>query len=167
MIRRVCALGAFLALLPAVSQAALLLMVEGVPGPATLPGYTGWFNADSVAWGIERANAAAPHTLSVSLELTANLATIAQVSASNAAFKKIVVDQVSFQNGGTPQLAARLTCEEASVRAFSSSADSDDRAQIQLDIRCGKLVWENFDYTPQGQPLRTAKGSWNFKSNTP
>lgn len=167
MIRRALVLGGLLALLPAVSHAALLLMVEGVPGTTTLPGYTGWFNAENSAWGIDRSNAAAPHTLSVSLELTANLATVAQASAQGATFKKIVVDQLATLSGENFKLVSRLTCEEALVRAYSSSSAAADRAIVQLDFRCGKLLWENFDYTSQGQPLKSAKGSWNFKANTP
>jgi hypothetical protein len=168
MIRRVCILGACLALLPAVSQAALVMLVEGVPGPSKVQNYSGWFILDSVEWGIGRSNVAAPHTLTVSLVFSANVATLAQASASGAVFRKIAVDQISAAVENAPQLVSRLVCEEASIREFSSSADSNDRAQVELDIRCARLTWEGFDYDSQNKALaKGAKGSWNFKTNTP
>ena len=169
MIRRGWILGALLALSPAVSQAALFMLVDNVPGPATLPAYTGWFVIDSLSWNIDRSNTAAPHKLAVSLVVSAGTATLHQAAAVGGVFKKIAIDQVDIGEAPTPTLHARLTCEEALIRSSSTSHDSDDRGRIELDIRCGRLAWEYFDYAAGGTKtlLRQGKGNWNFKTNTP
>ncbi len=164
MIRCALILGGLLAPLPAISQTALVLLVDGVPGPSTIADHSGWFTLNNAVWGIDRSNASAPHTLSVSLDLSANVATLAQASANGTLFRKIVIDNV-FQLD-KPLLISRLTCEEALIREYSSSAEAADRTRVKLDIRCTKLTWENFDYA-SGALVRGAKGSWNFKTNTP
>ena len=169
MIRRAWILGGLLALSPAVSQAALLMLVDAVPGTATLPGYVGWFTLRSLQWGIDRSNTATPHSVHVTLEVSAGTATLHQAAATGGAFKKIAIDQVSTVDGGNVTLVTRLICEESLIRATSTGHDSDDRGVIALDIRCGRLAWEYFDYS-SGTPktlVRQGKGSWNFKTNTP
>lgn len=167
MIRPAWILGGLLGLSPAVSQAALLMLVDGIPGPATLTGYTGWFNIESLQWNIDRSGTT-PHRLLVTIDVSANTALLHQLAANGSILKRIAIDQVSAQEASVA-LNARYTCEEPTIRSSTTSHQSDQRGMIALDIRCGRLAWEYFDYAP-GTPktlLRQNKGSWNFKTNTP
>jgi hypothetical protein len=38
---------------------------------------------------------------------------------------------------------------------------------ISLKLVCGSVAWEKFDYSSKSETLRSPKGSWNFKTNTP
>lgn len=168
MIRRGWILAALLALSPAVSQAALLMLVDGVPGPSTFVGYAGWFSLESMQWNIDRANAT-PHKLNVTVEVSAGTATLHQAAANGSLLKRIAVDQVATSSESGPVLIARLNCEEPIIRSSSTAHQPADQGIISLDIRCTRLFWEYFDYANGiGKPLtRAGKGSWNFKTNTP
>lgn len=157
-----------LALSPAIANANLLMMVEGVPGTATLAGYGGWFSLESLSWSIERPDVDANvqrsdsvpllPTMTISLRQSANLAVVAQASGTGAIFRKIVFDNVSV--GAAVKLASRLTCENAEIRSFASTAEAGDgRSNVELSIRCGKLTWEFFDYNDQGALVRSSKGT--------
>jgi hypothetical protein len=166
MRRRGGLLAGLLALLPAVSQAAMFMLVDGVPGPSKYTNYGGWFSVDSAQWFIDRTKAGEPHSIVVTLRSSAQTAALIQLSASGAILKRIVVDHVSTSEAA-PVLNNRLTCDDAQIRSSSTSGDSDDIAQIELKILCGRLAWENFDYNAQKTLAAQGKGSWNFKTNTP
>lgn len=167
MNRRAWLLGALVALSPAVSQAAALMLVDGVIGPAKLPGYAGWFHLEAFSWSIDRSKTSEPHGFNVVLVASATTAALVQASASGAMAKKIVVDQVFMADGSALQLRSRLACEEPFIRASSVSADADDSARMSFKIQCGRLAWEYFDYNDNKSLAATGKGSWNFKTNTP
>ena len=167
MNRRGWLLGALVALSPAVSQAAALMLVDGVVGPSKTAGYAGWFNLEAYNWSIDRSKTPEPHTFNVVLVVSAAAATLIQASASGALPKKIVVDQLESVDGGF-LLNGRLTCEEPAIRASATAGDPDDRARLNLKIQCGRLAWEYFDYNSTSKALvASGKGSWNFKTNTP
>lgn len=166
MFRRALVLGGLLALLPTMSQAALVMLVEGVTGSSTIPNHVGWFNVDSVQWAIERGNPARPQAFVVALESTSAMATLMQASASGTGLKKIVID-VLYTSQEPLTLDSRLTCEDPLIRDFSAVLQPAHRERVSLSVQCGRIAWEKFDYTANGQLLRQAKGSWNFKTNTP
>jgi len=167
MARRHLFLGTCLALLPLASQAAHVMLVDGIQGTSTKPNYSGWFDATAVSWSIDRASTAAPHGFDVTLESIAATASLAQLGASGTGIKRIVVDTVFPSSSNSSFLLHwRLTCEEAVIRVFAASASTNQRFTMQLRIQCGKLSWEGYDYQ-NDTLLRSAKGSWNFKSNTP
>lgn len=168
MIRRVWILGGLLALAPAVSQAALVMLVDGVPGPSTVLNHVGWFDIDSVSWSIERGNTTAPQKFVVVIKSSAGVATLMQASASGTGLKKIVIDTVFTGNSSASQvLDSRLTCEGTHILNFGASGHAQDREQVSLSLQCGRILWEKYDYTSAGQPSKSGKGSWNFKTNTP
>ena len=169
MKRTVLALGALLALLPAISNAALMVMVDGVAGPNKQSPYGGWFVADSFTWGYERANTAKPFAVTISMEQSGiGFASIAQAAFSGAILKKIVIDVVTV-TGPENQLMvlSRLTCEEAQVRRSSTAGDEDDMPRFELEFGCAKFAWENFERGKDGIVTSAGKGSWNFRTNTP
>lgn len=166
MFRRALVLGGLLALSPAVSQAALFMLVDGVPGPSTFTGYVGWFNIKSLKWNIDRSSAT-PHSVRVTVEVSANTATLHQAAANSGVLKRIAIDQITSQDA-TGVLVARLTCEEPTIRSSSTAHQPDQQGVIELDIRCLRVVWEYFDYNSQTKTVtKGGKGSWNFKTNTP
>jgi hypothetical protein len=165
MIRRAWVLGGLLALSPAASQAALLMLVDGVTGNSTLTGYAGFFNLGSLQWNIDRSGTT-PHAVHVTLEVSANTALLHHYAANGTIVKRIAIDQVAQQDTSV-QLMARYICEEPVIRSTSTSHHADQRGVIALDIRCTRLAWEYFDYAVGKTLSRQAKGSWNFKTNTP
>jgi len=170
MIRRGCILGVLLAFLPAVSQAAVMFMIDGVPGPAKLPGYGGWFVADAYSVGVDRGNAAKPQAIEVHMTQEAAVATLFQVGAGMGTFKKIVLDVIDIDgdSSSTIKLLSRLTCEEATLRQIAASAEGDERGKTELAFSCGKMIWDGYDYDAQTKALaKASKGTWNFKTNTP
>jgi len=167
MIRRDWILGGLLALLPAVSQAAILMMVDGVIGPSKVTGYGGWFPVQAINWSIDRSKAAEPHSVAVTLDSSATVATLIQLSATGAPSKKIVFDVVSQESDAALQLHARFSCEDAYIRSSATHADSDRRPVVSLTIQCGRLTWENYDFGTSKAVTAVGKGSWNFRTNTP
>ena len=168
MIRRALLLAGFLAMTPAISQAAVLMMVEGVIGPSKTTGYSGWFNLNAFSWSIDRSKTAEPHDVSVVLDSSATVATLIQASANGASLKKMVFDSLHIVSGDAAMLLdSRVTCEDPLVRASSVSQDENDRAVVELRIRCGRLAWELYDYNSSKGVATLAKGSWNFRTNTP
>jgi hypothetical protein len=166
MFRRALVLSGLLALSPAVSQAALLMLVDGVPGPATLAGYAGWFDIENLQWNIDRSSAT-PHSVHVTVRVSASTATLHQAAANAGVLKRIAIDQVRSVDSAA-LLVARLTCEEPTMRSTTTSHQADELGMISLDIRCARVLWEYFDYNAQTKTVSKAgKGSWNFKTNTP
>lgn len=162
-------LGALLALLPAISNAALMVMVDGITGPSKLSPYGGWFLANSFSWGYERANTAKPFALTVSMEQSGiGFASIAQASFSGAILKKVVIDVLDATGSeGQFKVTTRLSCEEAQVRSSSTAGDYNDRPRLELGFSCARFTWENFEVDKDGAVFNAGKGSWNFKTNTP
>ncbi len=162
-------LGALLALQPAASNAALMVMVEGVAGPNKPAPYGGWFAADSFTWGYDRANTTKPFALALTMQQAGTgFASIAQATFSGAILKKIIIDVFSFSGpDGQLTVYTRLTCEEAQIRKSSTAGGNDDLPQIALEFGCAKFGWENFDKGKDGVVVSAGKGSWNFKTNTP
>lgn len=168
MIRRVCILGACLALLPVVSQAAIMIMVEGVTGPNKPAPYTGWFVGDGFAWSSERSNPAKPFELSVSLAQSGTgFASLAQAAFGGALMTRIVIDNLGVNDAGSPALLSRLTCEGAVIRDMSTSGDADDAPNVELAFTCARFTTEHFEVDSKTGAAKALKGSWNFKTNTP
>lgn len=169
MICRVWILGGLFALLPTVSNAALMVMIDGIAGPNRQAPYGGWFVAEAVSWGYERGNTAKPFALTVSMEQSGvGFANIAQAAFSGAILKKIVIDMVEFiGQDGQLMVTSRLSCEEALLRSSNTAADSGDRPKVEFELSCAKFSWENFDADKNGAVFGAGKGSWNFKTNTP
>jgi hypothetical protein len=115
MIRRGWILGGLLALAPAVSQAALVMLVDGVRGPSTVLNHVGWFDIRSVNWGLERGSPTAPQSFSVVLESSAAVATLMQASASGTSLRKIVVDTLALHEG-VQMLFSAVQCSRTSGR---------------------------------------------------
>lgn len=146
------------------------MQVDGVPGPATVQGYAGWFVVNDVSWNLERSNSAVPNSIIVSAPVAAGFAPIAQASASGALFRKLVVDMAKplGSSSGQMLLTIRLICEDAQIRSFQGSiGDDDPTGSARLDIRCARLHWEYYDLGADGKIRQGLKGSWNFKNNTP
>ena len=169
MILRRWRLAACLALLSLPAQSANLMMVEGIIGPSTTaPAYAGWFDVDTLSWGIDRNEPSGPSIVTVVMQSSAAAAALAQPAASGAALKRIVFDEVQLEHQSI-QVTARVQCEEVLIRAYHSASahTATGRAKISLTISCGRIAWEYFDYGGAGQPSKSGKGSWNFKTNTP
>ena len=169
MIRRALVLGALLTLAPALSQAAIRMMVEGISGPSKTTGYSGWFELNSLSWSIDRSKTAEPHEIAVTLPASAAVATLIQLSAAGVSAKKMVFDTLhGFAPDASFLLDSRVTCEDPTIRASTTAGSSDDRSNVALHIRCGRLVWELYDYGKDSKVAALAgKGSWNFRTNTP
>jgi type VI protein secretion system component Hcp len=166
MIRRSWWLGACAALLPGLAQATALMLVDGVTGSAKLQGYAGWFEIRAYSWSIDRSKTAQPLQFNVEYEWTAPASTLAQLAVTGTILKKIVIDQVAPIDGGL-LLVSRVTCDEASFRTTANSTSASDRSVGDLQVQCGRLQWEYFDYATNKGLTATGKGSWNFKTNTP
>lgn len=169
MKRTALMLGALLALLPTISNAGLMVMIDGVAGPNKQSPYGGWFAADSFAWGYERANTAKPFAVMISMGQSGiGFASLAQAAFSGAILRKIVMDVVTVTGPeGQLTVLSRLTCEDAQVRNLSTTGSNNDVPRIALEFGCTKFGWENFDRGKDGIATSAGKGSWNFRTNTP
>ena len=169
MKRTALVLGALLALLPAISNAGLMVMVDGVVGPHKELPYAGWFAAEAFSWGYDRANTTKPFALTVSMDQSGiGFASIAQAAFSGANLKKVVIDVVTLSGApGQLMVLSRLTCEDAQVRVLSTTGNENDVPHIALEFGCTKFSWENFDKGKDGIVISAGKGSWNFRTNTP
>lgn len=161
MCRRCWILAAWLVVVPASAHANVLMLVEGVPGTAALKDYGGWFPIESLQWAIDRSSGAASQTLDVRLRVSAGVATLRQSAASGSPFKRIVFDHL-----GNSGLRSRLTCEDALIRSFDVGWSMNESLQ-GLRMQCARLVWEEVDRDAGGAIIRSGKGSWNFRTNTP
>lgn len=161
--------GALLALQPALAHAGLYMLVDGVPGGVITAPWTGWHLAMSYSVTLDRSKAELPFQLTVTMERNAaSVATIQQAAFSGSAFRRIMLDNAASLAATGAQLTfTRLTCEEAVIRSFASSATSGQAAVSQLVLSCGKLQWDEYDYHSNGTVAKAGKGSWNFRTNTP
>jgi hypothetical protein len=161
-------LGGLLALLPTISQAGLMVMIDGIPGSYKFPPYSGWYPAEAASWNHDRSNVAKPFGFTVVMEQSGiGFASIAQASFNSVILKRIIVDRTKTVNSDTVIVTSRLTCEDAQLRAIGTSGSESEMPRIQLDINCGRFSWENFDVDKNGVVFSAGKGSWNFKTNTP
>lgn len=161
-------LGGLLALLPTISQAGLLVMIDGIPGPYKVAPYSGWYAAEAVSWNHDRSNVAKPFAFTVVMVQSGiGFAGIAQASFNSVILKRIIIDRTKTVAADTVIVTSRLTCEDAQLRAIATSGNSNEPPTIQLDIGCGRFAWENFDVDKNGVVFGAGKGSWNFKTNTP
>jgi len=168
MIRRGLIPGALLALLPTISHAGLMVMIEGIPGPHKVAPYSGWFIAEAMSWNHDRSNAARPFGFTVVMAQSGiGFAGIAQASFSSSILKRIIIDRTQTVSADTIMVTTRLTCDDAQLRSIATSGTSGELPRIQLDIGCGKFSWENFDVDKNGVVFSAGKGSWNLKTNTP
>lgn len=160
--------GALLALLPSISNATLMVMVDGIVGPGKQAPYSGWFTADSFSWAHDRVNPTNPFGLTVSMkQFGIGFASIVQAAFSGASPKKVIIDVLTAGAQDQLMVISRLTCEEAQVRNSSTSGPGDNRPQVQFEFGCARFVWENFEMDRTGAIISAGKGSWNFKTNTP
>jgi hypothetical protein len=169
MILRRWPLAACLALLSLPAHSGNLMMVDGIVGPSTVAqAYAGWFDVDTLAWGIDRSEPTGPSIVTVVIQSSAATAALAQPAASGAGLKRIVFDEISLGQQSI-QVTARVQCEEALVRSYHSASVPTvaGRAKVSLTIACGRITWEYFDYAGTGPPSKSGKGSWNFRTNTP
>lgn len=166
MFRRALILAGWLALLPATSRAEVLMLVDGVSGPSTRQNHSGWFDLRSLSWHLETKDVT-PDFVTATLVQSAAVATLVQATASGTTQKRVVFDQTVTSASMGPLVVMRLTCQDASFREFASAVDTNDPAVASFSIQCRKLIWENFDYTPQGTLAKSGAGSWNFSTNTP
>jgi len=169
MTRRGLIFGALLALQPALAHAGLYMLVDGVPGGVITAPWTGWHPAMSYSVALDRSNSELPFQLTVTMERNAaSVAAIQQAAFSGSAFRRIMLDNAApLTATGTLLTFTRLTCEEAVIRSFASSANTGQAAVSQLVLSCGRLSWDEFDYNNAGAATKAGKGSWNFRTNTP
>lgn len=161
--------GALIALQPGLAHADLFLLVDGVAGGVTTPPWTGWHQARSYSISLDRSNSALPFQLQVVLQRHAvSVAAIQQAAFTGASLKRIVIDNAApLTAANAMQTFTRLTCDDVVIRTFSSSGNEGQAAVFQLELVCGKLQWEEFDYNNAGAVVKASKGSWNFRTNTP
>ena len=165
MNRKTLVLGALLALLPAVSHAALFVLVDGIAGNVSQVPYQGWHNADAFDWSFERSNATSPFRLHITMtQNSSNIATIRQVAFNGTPLKKIVIDLAHQISAGNPMPITRLTCEGATITVIAVSANANDIPKAQLQLGCAKLLWEDFEYGPNGNFLKSVKGEASLLS---
>lgn len=168
MNRRVWIIGSLLALQPALAQAALYVLIDGVPGNVVATSHLNWHEGIAVSWSYQKSNTTQPFKLQATLvQRTASFATIKQAAFTGANIKRIVFDQVRIVSAGPPVVAARLTCENAVISAMDFSVQSDDLPVAQLQLGCAKLLWEDFDYSQNGSVLRAVKGEATILTKTP
>lgn len=168
MHRRGWILGALLALAPVLSQAAVFVRFEGIPGTVTQQPYSGWHRAMSYTWSLDRSN---PVQFKLSLtaeQQGAGVGSIKQAAFNSSSLKSIVIDDaVALSNGPVLTPTTRLTCEEPTIRVFSTAGGSGNAAVFNLELACGKVLWEEYEYGQGGTVIKSIKGSWNFRTNTP
>ena len=168
MIRRGWILGALFALLPALAQAVVFVRIEGIPGAATQTPYSGWHRAVSYNWSLDRST---PEQFKLNLTMEqqgSSVGLIKQAAFNGSSLKSIVIDDSTTLSAGaalTP--ISRFTCEEPTIRVFSTAGGSSSPPAFNLQLSCGKVAWEEFEYTTQGVLIKSIKGSWNFRTNTP
>lgn len=168
MKRHAWVVGGMLALQPMLAQAAIFVLIEGLPGPNMTAPYQGWHIAESASWGVERANAAQPFRFTLSMrQRSAAMATIKQTAFSGAPFKKLTIDVAADFSGQGLKPIARLICETATIGRFDFTGSGNDAPATQLDLNCTRLVWEDFEYNLQtGALVRSVKGEITFVSKT-
>jgi hypothetical protein len=160
--------GALLALQPTLAHAGLYMLVDGVPGGVTTAPWTSWHPALSYSLALDQSNSELPFQLTVTMERSAaSVAAIQQAAFARSAFRRIILDNAAPLAAGAQLTFTRLTCEEAVIRSFASSANSGQAAVSQLVLTCGRLLWDEFDYNNAGAATKAGKGSWNFRTNTP
>lgn len=169
MIRRGWFLGAALALQPALANAAIFVLVDGIQGTVTQPPYAGWHSGDQFDWTFDRSNPALPFDLTITLtHRGASIASIKQAAFGGSTLRRIVIDNAHMLGTANSLMPlTRLTCEDAVIRKIGISNDADDAPISQLHFACGRLGWEDFEYQANGTFIKSAKGSWNFRTNTP
>lgn len=168
MNRRGWILGALLALLPALSQAVVFVRIEGIPGAATQQPYTGWHRATSYAWFLDRSN---PEQFKLQLTMEqqgSGVGSIKQAALNGTSLKSIVIDDAAaFSAGPALTPITRFTCEEPTIRVFNTAGSSGNPPVFNLQLACGRVSWEDFEYSNQGVLIKSIKGTWNFRTNTP
>lgn len=168
MNRRGWILGALLTLVPALSQAAVFVWIEGIPGTSTLQPYVGWHRAMSYSWSLDRST---PEQFKLNLTMEqqgAGVGLIKQAAFNGASLKSIVIDDaVALSAGPSLTPITRFTCEEPTIRVFSTAGGSSNAPVFNLQLSCGKVAWEEFEYGQGATVIKSTKGSWNFRTNTP
>jgi hypothetical protein len=169
MTRRGWIFGALLALQPALAHAGLYMLVDGVPGAVTTAPWTSWHPALSYSLTLDQSKTELPFQLTVTMERSAaSVAAIQQAAFARSTFRRIILDNAAPLAAPGSQLTfTRLTCEEAVIRSFGSSAAAGQPAVSELVLTCGRLLWDEFDYNNAGAATKAGKGSWNFRTNTP
>ena len=165
MNRKALVLGGLLVLQPALAQAAVYVLIDGIPGSVTTQAYLNWHHGVSFNWAFDKANTTLPFKLDVVMsQRSANFASIKQAAFNGAGIKRIVIDQTVTVATGAPQPGTRLTCDGAVITAISFTSQSDYVPNVQLQLGCAKLLWEDFEYSTQGIFLRSVKGETTFIS---
>jgi hypothetical protein len=168
MNRRAWIIGALLAVQPTLSHAELFILVDGVQGDVKQGNYAGWHTVQTFTWSYDRSNSTKPFSLNLTFEQqVASIASIKQMALSGAPLKRIIVDNAQHFSTTLITPIARLTCDEAAIRTFATFSDQTHAPKISLEIGCTKLTWEDFEYQSTGTLLKSAKGTWNLRTNTP
>ncbi len=157
MSRRACVLAGLVALAPLATPAEEVMFVEGLRGGlSSVPERAGWFRVAATSWNVDRANAALPLSLFVSLYAQAGTAPLMEAALTGSVFRKIVLEQVAM-NDGSVRLLVRRTCETASVAkvaARSASQQPQGLEAVDFGLKCGSMSLEYFDYSEAGQPIQ-------------
>ena len=159
MNRRAWILGSLFALQPALAQAAVYVLIDGIPGAVTTQAYLSWHHGTSFNWEFNKANTALPFKLEVVMpQRSANFASIKLAAFNRAGIKRIVIDQTATVANGATQVATRLTCDGAIITAMAFSSQDESAPTAQLQLGCAKVLWEDFEYSSSGTFVRSVKG---------
>jgi len=159
MNRRAWILGSLFALQPALAQAAVFVLIDGIPGAVTTQAYLNWHHGTSFNWAFDKANTTLPFKLDIVMPLrSANFASIKQAAFNGAGIKRIVIDHTATVSTGASPVATRLTCDGAVITAMALSSQGENTPTAQLQLGCAKVLWEDFEYSSSGTFLRSVKG---------
>ena len=168
-------LSAFLLLgFASTASAAILVLIPGVAGESDVPGYDGWFVADSFSFGIEREMKESGEkggtadlnigigelqecTISKSMDAASGLLAQYAINGNSLGTAEIHIVDLS---GGKPVVTARYKLERAFVKSWSTSGDADDRPTEEVAFYYNKIA---FDYSPVGSAA--SSGGWDLTRN--
>jgi len=177
--RALCALAtAAAALLFAASAGAMILVqVPNLKGSSSVPGYEGWFVADSFSFGVEREmteSGAKGGTSNINIGVgELQECTISKsLDNTSAALAQFAINgnspglvQIAFLTviDGRPREYLRYKLENAFVKNWSTSADADDRPTEDVAFYFNKIA---FQYTDAGKGGTSSMG-WDLVKNAP
>lgn len=163
MNRRAWILGSLFALQPALAQAAVYVLIDGIPGAVTAQAYLNWHPGTSFNWEFNKANTALPFRLEVVIkQSSADFGSIKQAAFNGAGIKRIVIDQTMVVATGASKVLTRFTCDEAVITAMTHSMQGDGTPTAQLQLGCAKILWEDFEYSASATFLRSVKGEFTL-----
>jgi type VI secretion system secreted protein Hcp len=162
------------------ASALILVRVPGVKGDAKIPGFEGWFVADSFSFGVEREmkesgekggtadiniGVGELQEVTISKSLDASSATLAQFAINGNSLGDVDIAFVDASRE-RPLVYLMYRLERCFVKSWSTSGDADDRPTEEIAFYYNRIAF-SYNHTTDGKTMGSFGAGWDTVKNAP